>query len=498
MSAMRSASSTTTISTSSRRSEPRSRRSFRRPGVATTTSTPLLERLHLVLHAGAAVDGERPRVLVPQRQSCASWSSHLRGAARGWGRASSARGPAGRRLLDAGEEREAEGDGLAGAGGRLAADVAAGEGVGEGGGLDRERLGDAELGQAGAQGGGHAEGGEGGGHGGLSRWSGSGWLRVAVSSHSSTRPAGRLPAQGTPYRRRGREPHIVARFRPHGTRDGAEDVADPRAVPRPRLLRAGGDGRLRGARRARASTATSRRARRRWARCPRRSSSPRSSTSTRASCTTPSPRRGRPPRPPRCSRRGSTAPTARCAGRAATCSTSPRSRRAAELARIAAEACTAAGRPLYAGHATPAVARRAAPRALARDHPAAGVPGRRPHRLPRRGRASTASTRSCSTPRRARCPGPRSRARGSGTTTRGTASVDRPRPRAASSTRDGAFTEAGAALRQSIEDRTDALALGAVAGARAGRLRRAPRPRSGRSARRSSRAAGCRRAVGGR
>ena len=41
-------------------------------------------------------------------------------------------------------------------------------------------------------------------------------------------------------------------------------------------------------------------------------------------------------------------------------------------------------------------------------------------------------------------------------------------------TADGAFTEAGAALRQQIEDRTDALALAAVGGARGGGVRRAP------------------------
>ena len=67
--------------------------------------------------------------------------------------------------------------------------------------------------------------------------------------------------------------------------------------------------------------------------------------------------------------------------------------RAAELARTAAEACTAAGRPLYAGHAVAALARRSGARALARHHAAARVPRRRPHRLPRGGRASTGSTR---------------------------------------------------------------------------------------------------------
>ena len=106
----------------------------------------------------------------------------------------------------------------------------------------------------------------------------------------------------------------------------------------------------------------------------------------------------------------------------------------------------------------PAVARRAAPRAVARHHrcsassaatatsPAWSTPG------------STASTRSSCTPHRVRCRVPRSRPRGAGTTRPGR------RRSAASAARGlvddgGAFTEAGAALRQHIEDRTDALAL---------------------------------------
>ena len=114
------------------------------------------------------------------------------------------------------------------------------------------------------------------------------------------------------------------------------------------------------------------------------------------------------------------APDARCGERPATSSTTRRCARAAELARIAAEACTAAGRPLYAGHAGLAVARRAArsrsgtpSRCCASSAATATSPAwSRP--------ASTASTRSCSTPPPARCPAPRCRARGSGTTPRGT------------------------------------------------------------------------------
>ena len=132
-----------------------------------------------------------------------------------------------------------------------------------------------------------------------------------------------------------------------------------------------------------------------------------------------------------------------------------------------------AGRPLYAGPRRAAVAGRSGARAVARHHAAARVPRRRPHRVPGRGRASTGSTRWCSTPRPARCPARRSRDRASGTTRRGT----RRSPasaRAGFVDADGAFTEAGAALRQQIEDRTDALALPPWEAPRGGGLRRAP------------------------
>ena len=128
MSAMRSASSMTTRLTSSSRSEPRSRRSLRRPGVATTISTPLPSALIWLLHAGAAVDGEHLGLGAPAQGL--ELLLHLRGELTG-GHEHEALGSAGRGLLDAGEQREAEGDGLAGAGGGLAADVAAGEAVGD-------------------------------------------------------------------------------------------------------------------------------------------------------------------------------------------------------------------------------------------------------------------------------------------------------------------------------------------------------------------------------
>ena len=73
-------------------------------------------------------------------------------------------GPAGLGLADQGDEGDAEGEGLAGAGRGAAADVAPGEGVGQGGGLDGEGLGDASVGEALGDLGGDAEVEEGGGH----------------------------------------------------------------------------------------------------------------------------------------------------------------------------------------------------------------------------------------------------------------------------------------------------------------------------------------------
>ena len=61
---------------------------------------------------------------------------------------------------EAGEHRQAEGEGLARAGAAAAEDVAAGEGVGDRGGLDRERVGDAVPGEPLDEHQGHPEGGE--------------------------------------------------------------------------------------------------------------------------------------------------------------------------------------------------------------------------------------------------------------------------------------------------------------------------------------------------
>ena len=99
--------------------------------------------LDLAVHGRAAVDGgqldadrlaERGQVVV-----------HLLGQLTGRHEDQAARGAAALLDLgaDAGEQRQAEGQGLARAGGGLAEHVAAGEGVGQGGGLDGERVADA-------------------------------------------------------------------------------------------------------------------------------------------------------------------------------------------------------------------------------------------------------------------------------------------------------------------------------------------------------------------
>ena len=70
-----------------------------------------------------------------------------------------------------------------------------------------------------------------------------GWQSQATARHGPPAAAG----AGALYRASARSPPLGSAA--HGTGDGAEDVADPRAVPRAHLLRARGDGGLRGARR---------------------------------------------------------------------------------------------------------------------------------------------------------------------------------------------------------------------------------------------------------
>ncbi len=157
MSAIRSASSTTTISTS-----PRSAcraRSGRRGGRAW--------RRRCRRRAGGRPAGRRSRRRRRgRRPGAAGWRPAGRGPARS-GPASSRVGARtrafGRRRpgpADPGDERDAEGQGLARAGGGPTADVAAGEGGRDGGRLDRERLGDALLGETRGDVGGDAEVGE--------------------------------------------------------------------------------------------------------------------------------------------------------------------------------------------------------------------------------------------------------------------------------------------------------------------------------------------------
>ena len=142
---------------------------------------------------------------------------------------------------------------------------------------------------------------------------------------------------------------------------------------------------------------------------------------------------GRPPRR-RCSRRASTPPAQalrRAAGDllddpsvAARGRAGPHRRRRLHRRRSSA----------LRGPRRAAVARRSGARALARHHAAARVPRRRAHRVPGRGRASTASTRSCSTPRPARCPAPALQGSRQWDDAAWEASVAQPRATGASST----------------------------------------------------------------
>ena len=96
---------------------------------------------HLAVHAGTAVHRQHlgfgapaqghELVLYLRRQFPGGYQHECFGAAGG-------------RLFNSGQQRKAEGDGLAGAGRGLSAHVATGEGIGKGGGLYRERIGDTE------------------------------------------------------------------------------------------------------------------------------------------------------------------------------------------------------------------------------------------------------------------------------------------------------------------------------------------------------------------
>ncbi len=138
---------------------PRSRwpclaRSSSRPGVPTTTSTPRVQRLDLRLVGPAAVDGERRGRRAscrPASRSPATCTASSRvgtttsacglPATAAWSKPSS---PGARHPV---QQRDAEAEGLAGAGLGLADDVVAGQRDRQGHRLDRERAGDAGVGE---------------------------------------------------------------------------------------------------------------------------------------------------------------------------------------------------------------------------------------------------------------------------------------------------------------------------------------------------------------
>ncbi len=161
MSAIRSASSSTTQRTASRRTSPRSIRSSRRPGQATSTSTPRRKRRELVAIADTAVDGVDPQPPGEGAQVGGDLLGQL--ARRGQDqRLRSARiGTVG-----VGDHRDAEGECLARPGRCPTAHVTAGEHVGDRGGLDLEWFGDVAAREGVADERRHAELGERRGHGG--------------------------------------------------------------------------------------------------------------------------------------------------------------------------------------------------------------------------------------------------------------------------------------------------------------------------------------------
>ncbi len=159
---MWSASSSTVISTASSEACPLRRWSSSRPGQATSTSTPAARPRT----CGAAptppktTSVRRPSAAASGAIAASIWLASSRVGAR-----ISARGRrALRRLAGGGEtrqQRQCERVRLAGAGAAAAEHVPAGQRVRQGGGLDRERGGDAEAGERRGEGGRHAELGEG-------------------------------------------------------------------------------------------------------------------------------------------------------------------------------------------------------------------------------------------------------------------------------------------------------------------------------------------------
>ena len=165
MSAMRSASSTTTWSTSPSDTRPDCDQVLEPAGARHDELDAGVEGLALRAVAHPAV--HRHDVVAALAHERAQLAGDLLGQLPGRGEHEGG-GTATLRRTQPGDERQAEGERLARAGGRAAGDVAAGEGVGDDGGLDRDRFGDRGGVEARAQIRGHAEVGEprgSGGHG---------------------------------------------------------------------------------------------------------------------------------------------------------------------------------------------------------------------------------------------------------------------------------------------------------------------------------------------
>jgi hypothetical protein len=152
---------------------------------------PLLQRGHLAVEVGAAVDGHHPAATTGGERG--ERGVHLHGELTG-GHEHEAGGPAPLGVGHPVHEGDAEGEGLAGARLGLAADVASGQPVGDGQGLDREGGLDALAGEGVDEIGGYAE--------------------VLEGDHRVGVPEGRG------MRRRGRSPAIRYRSATSGATDG--------------------------------------------------------------------------------------------------------------------------------------------------------------------------------------------------------------------------------------------------------------------------------------
>lgn len=144
------------MATSSSMQSPRSTRSFRRPGVATTTSAPATQRGRLLADRQPADHGRdpQPHGAGVRGQRVVDLPGEFPGGDEDEGERLAGLGTA---ADGAGEERQAEGEGLAGAGAATAEHVTAGQGVRQRGRLDGERRGDALAAEGGEHLAGEAE-----------------------------------------------------------------------------------------------------------------------------------------------------------------------------------------------------------------------------------------------------------------------------------------------------------------------------------------------------